>query len=132
MRNYILAVTLIVPFCVYANGDERSAPNAKTKTLNGAVYVYVSAQCQLGSQHPKSVQLKTDILNRTHDGERLDFPDLDARLARFYSDYQSKKEKLSLRHPETQRTLEGLSITTKLLSYESEYFAKNWERLLAR
>ena len=132
MRNCILTIAVIVCFSVCVNGDERPAPDAKTRTLNESIFEYAGAKRQLGSQHPKLVQLKTDIVTRTLDGERLDFPDLDARLTRYYREYQTKKEKLSLRHPETQRTLDELSLTTKLLSYESEYFSKNWEQLLAQ
>jgi hypothetical protein len=39
--------------------------------LNEAVYDYALARRQLGSEHPKLVQLKTDIVNRTLDGERF-------------------------------------------------------------
>lgn len=132
MRNCILAICVIVSFSVFVHSDESSAPDAKTRSLNDAVYEYAAAKRQLASQHPKLVQLKTDIATRTLDGERLDFADLDERLTHCYREYQTKKEKLSLRHPETQRTLHELSITTKLLSYESEYFSKNWERLLSQ
>ncbi len=132
MRNCILAICVIVSFSVFVYSDESPAPDAKTRNVNEAVFEYAAAKRQLGPQHPKLVQLKTDIATRTLDGERLDFPDLDARLTRCYREYQTKKEKLSLRHPETQLTLDELSITTKLLSYESEYFSKNWERLLSQ
>ncbi len=132
MRNCILAICVIVSFSVFVHSDESPASDAKTRNLNDAVVEYAAAKRQLGPQHPKLVQLKTDIATRTLDGERLDFTDLDVRLTRCYREYQTKKEKLSLRHPETQRTLDELSITTKLLSYESEYFSKNWERLLSQ
>jgi len=131
MCNGILAISVICSLSVGGHCDERPAPDAKAKTFNEAIFEYVSAERQLGSQHPKLVQLKADIVTRTLDGERLDFSDLDGRLTRCYRDYQNNKEQLSLRHRKTQRTLDELSLTTKLLSYESEYFAKNWERLLA-
>lgn len=131
MRACILVIAVLVSFSTCGMSEEKSSPKRKANSLNEAIFEYIAAEQKLGPQHPAFIQLKTEIENRTRAGERLDISDLDSRLTRCFRDYQDKKDRLSLQHPVTQRTLKELSITTKLLSYDSEYFAQNWEKLLA-
>jgi hypothetical protein len=129
MRPYILAI--MISFSVCAIGDDRLERPSTTANLNDVVVEFVSAKHKFGPQHPNTVKLKRDLMARIDSGERLDLQQMDTKLSGYYRAYRAAKEKLSIRHPKTQESLRNLSIATKMLSYEPEFFSKNWEDLLA-
>jgi len=129
MRAFIIAI--IMSSSVFVVGDDRLEQSPATAALNDIVVEFASAQHRFGPAHPNTRELKRDIQARIDSGERLNHQKIDAKLSVYYRDYQATKDKLSIRHPRTQERLRNLSIAVKLLSCEPEFFAKNWEDLLA-
>jgi len=130
MRSCILALMISLAVCTLA--DDRGETTSSNATLEDVVMEYMSVHRKYGSRHPKTLALRKDVETRIDIGERIDLSRMDAKLTGYFREFQLAKQKLSIRHPQTQESLHKILIATKLLTYEPEYFANNWTTILTK
>ena len=126
MRILILASVLVCTVNCFAEDKSNVAERAE---LHDVVVSYFEMQHRFGLRHPNMVKMRTEIQSRLNAGEQFIPGKLNTTLSALYREHRAMTEKLSMRHPRILANLERLSITSKLMTYSSDYFAKNWQRL---